>query len=46
MQDDFHEGMHEERVQFVVCEAYAERAAQVWHVAERTEQRQNREPFG
>jgi arsenite methyltransferase len=34
MQDDSHEGMHEERVQSVVREAYAERAAQVWHIAE------------
>ena len=34
MQNTSHEDMHEERVQSVVREAYAERAAQVWHVAE------------
>ena len=34
MQDDSPEGMQEERVQSVVREAYAERAAQVWRVAE------------
>jgi ubiquinone/menaquinone biosynthesis C-methylase UbiE len=34
MQDDSHEGIQEERVQSVVREAYAEHAAQVWHVAE------------
>lgn len=34
MQNTSHEDMQEERVQSVVREAYAERAAQVWHVAE------------
>lgn len=34
MQNTSHEGMQEERVQSMVREAYAERAAQVWHVAE------------
>lgn len=34
MQNTSHEGMHEERVQSVVRQAYAERAAQVWRVAE------------
>ncbi len=34
MQNTSHEGMQEERVQSVMREAYAERAAQVWHVAE------------
>lgn len=34
MQDDSHESIREEHVQSVVREAYAEHAAQVWHVAE------------
>ncbi len=34
MQNTSHEGLQEERVQSVVREAYAERAAQVWRVAE------------